>query len=231
MSRTWEPKHGLGSDALAAVNITAPLFLLATGLGLMFGMGASIVATIHLSNGKNRVANINVTQSVIVSSLLILFVTALVLVFPNLILSILGCSENLMQPAKSYIYGFVPFMIATTLISSCGFFLRLSGSPNYAMICSAVAAVINIILDYLFIFVFKLGIFGAALATGIGTIIGVIMMFLYMINTKNNIHFVSIKLSVKSLRLTLRNVFYMCKLGFSSLLGETAIATMMICGN
>ena len=46
---------GIGSDALAAVNITAPLFMIAAGIGLMFGVGASVVASIHLSQGKRKV--------------------------------------------------------------------------------------------------------------------------------------------------------------------------------
>ena len=54
--------RGIGSDALAAVNITAPLFLINTGVGLMFGVGASVVASIHLSHGKVKTARINVTQ-------------------------------------------------------------------------------------------------------------------------------------------------------------------------
>ena len=63
--------RGIGSDALAAVNITAPLFLINTGVGLMFGVGASVVASIHLSHGKARTARINVTQAVAVSSLIL----------------------------------------------------------------------------------------------------------------------------------------------------------------
>lgn len=62
---------GIGSDALAAVNITAPLFLLNTGVALMFGIGASVVASIHLSHRKIKVVQINITQAVIVSSLLL----------------------------------------------------------------------------------------------------------------------------------------------------------------
>ena len=54
---------GIGSDALAAVNITAPLFMITTGIGLMFGVGASVVASIHLSQGKRKVASINITQA------------------------------------------------------------------------------------------------------------------------------------------------------------------------
>ena len=55
--------RGIGSDALAAVNIAAPLFTLGTGLGLMFGMGGSVVASIHLAQGKPRIAAINITQA------------------------------------------------------------------------------------------------------------------------------------------------------------------------
>ena len=63
---------GIGSDALAAVNIVAPLWLFSTGVGLMFGVGASVVASIHLSHGKVKVARINITQSVVISSLLLM---------------------------------------------------------------------------------------------------------------------------------------------------------------
>ena len=62
---------GIGSDALAAVNITAPLFMIAAGIGLMFGVGASVVASIHLSQGKRKVASINITQAIAFSILTI----------------------------------------------------------------------------------------------------------------------------------------------------------------
>lgn len=55
---------GIGSDALAAVNIVAPLWLFSTGIGLMFGVGASVVASIHLSHNKPKTARINITQSI-----------------------------------------------------------------------------------------------------------------------------------------------------------------------
>ena len=72
---------GLGSDALAAVNITAPIFLLTTGIGLMFGLGASVVASIHLSQGKVKVARINITQAVVVSSLFLLLASIFVCMY------------------------------------------------------------------------------------------------------------------------------------------------------
>ena len=223
--------HGLGSDALAAINIAAPLFLFSTGIGLMFGMGASIVASIHLSAGKAKAARINMTQALLVSSLFLLLCTVLVLLFTEEVLVLFGCSERLMELGKYYIYGFVPFLTTNALIVSAGFFVRLSGAPRYAMICSIIAAIINIILDYLWIFVFKWGMFGAALATGVGTLVGVLLMLVFLFKKKNTLHFIRIKLSKNSLRLTMRNVGYMCNLGFSSFLCELAIASMMLCGN
>ena len=76
---------GIGSDALAAVNIVAPLWLFSTGVGLMFGVGASVVASIHLSHGKVKVARINITQSVVISSLLLMCTSVISIFLPVII--------------------------------------------------------------------------------------------------------------------------------------------------
>ena len=146
---------GIGSDALAAVNITAPLFLLNTGVALMFGIGASVVASIHLSHRKIKVAQINITQAVIVSSLLLTAYAVFVLCNTEKVSLCLGNSERLLPLAVEYIYWFMPFLPFSVLLSSGMFFVRLDGSPNYAMVCNIIPALINIILDYLFIFVFE----------------------------------------------------------------------------
>ena len=59
--------HGVGSDALAAVNIVAPLFLLSGGMGLMLGIGCSVVASIHLSHDNRHAADLNITQGILAS--------------------------------------------------------------------------------------------------------------------------------------------------------------------
>lgn len=146
---------GIGSDALTAVNITAPLFLLNTGVALMFGIGASVVASIHLSHRKIKVAQINITQAVIVSSLLLTAYAVFVLCNTEKVALCLGNSERLLPLAVEYIYWFMPFLPFSVLLSSGMFFVRLDGSPNYAMVCNIIPALINIILDYLFIFVFE----------------------------------------------------------------------------
>lgn len=222
---------GIGSDALAAVNITAPLFLINTGVALMFGIGASVVASIHLSHGKPKVARINVTQAVIVSSLLLIAYAAAILGNVEQVARLLGSSDRLLSLAAEYMYWFVPFLVFSALLSSGMFFVRLDGSPNYAMTCNIVAALINIFLDWLFIYVFRWGMFGAALATSLGYIIGALMILFYLLQRRHVIRLERIKLSLKSLRLTVRNVGYMMRLGLSTFLCEAAIATMMFVGN
>lgn len=222
---------GIGSDALAAVNITAPLFLINTGVGLMFGVGASVVASIHLSQGKVKVARINITQAVVVSSLFLALLFGIVCLFAPEVAVLLGSSERLLPLALEYMYWFVPFLVFSALLNSGMFFVRLDGSPNYAMMCNAIPAVINIILDYIFIFIFGWGMMGAALATSLGYMVGAAMILVYLSQRKRMLHFCRIKLSKKSMLLTWRNVKYMCRLGMSTFLCEGAIACMMFTGN
>lgn len=222
---------GIGSDALAAVNITAPLFLINTGVALMFGIGASVVASVHLSQGKAKVARINVTQAIIVSSVLLLIYAIGIVSNVERVAVWLGSSERLLPLAVEYMYWFVPFLVFSALLCSGMFFVRLDGAPNYAMVCNIIPAIINIVLDYVFIFILKWGMFGAALATSLGYIVGAVMILAYLFHPERILHVCRVKLSKKSLYLTIRNVGYMCRLGVSSFLCETAIATMMFVGN
>ena len=223
--------HGIGSDALAAVNIVVPLWLFATGVGLMFGMGASVLAAIHLSNGKLKVARIVITQAVIVSSAFLIIFSLITSLFASKTVEVLGASPQLTPLAVDYLLGFIPFSATNALLCSGGFFIRLDGSPRYAMACSMVAAIINIILDYLFIFPFGWGIFGAAIATSIGTVVGCVMILIYLLNPRHKLHLIKFKSSWNSIKLTMRNTWYACKLGASSFLIETANSCMMLCGN
>lgn len=77
----------------------------------------------------------------------------------------------------------LPFLVFSALLSSGMFFVRLDGSPNYAMLCNAIPAVVNILLDYVFI-LFQMGNDGAALATSLGYILGAGMIVVYLSRRK-----------------------------------------------
>ena len=222
---------GIGSDALAAVNITAPLFMIATGIGLMFGVGGSVVASIYLSQGKRKAANINITQALVFSTFIVLVMSALCFCFVGPLGCLLGSSDRLLPLVIEYMIWYLPFLVFYELLSTGMFFIRLDGSPNYAMMCNAIAAIFNIIFDYIFIFEFGWGMMGAAFATSLGTVVGGLMTVIYLTRFSRNIHLHRIKLSLKSLMLTLRNGGYMIKLGTSAFISEASIACMMFLGN
>ena len=223
--------RGIGSDALASVNIVAPLFTLGTGLGLMFGMGGSVVASINLAQGKRRVAEINITQSLVLPALLIALLSALLIHWHEPLLLLLGTPGELMVPAREYLVWFTLFLAPLAVFNILMFIVRLDGAPGFAMACNIMAACINIVLDYLFIFVFEWGLAGAAVATGIGYVVGSGVILWYMFRRSRTLRFVKLKISGKSMRLTVRNLWYMSYIGFPALLSELAISCLMIVGN
>lgn len=222
--------RGIGSDALAAVNIAAPLFVFAAGVGLMFGMGGAIIASINLAKEKLKVANINATQAIVVSFVMMSVISVLVAVFPTATARLLGAPEDILGLAREYLLAYALFAPVQTLLCVMTFFVRIDG-PKVSMWCMTTSTVVNFVLDYLFIFEFGWGLTGAAVATGIGGIVGCLMMGVYLLRYAPRIRPERLKMSAKSLRLTARNSGYIIRLGFSAFLGEAAIAVMMFSGN
>ena len=197
----------------------------------MLGMGGSILASIHLANKKIKTARIVLTQATITSAVSTLLISALSLFFIDEFLTLMDAPIEIRPLAREYAFGMIPFIIMGALTNTIPFFIRLDGAPNYAMKCCIVGAVVNIILDYLFIFEFGWGLFGAAIATSIGNTLGALMAFAYLFNKGKILKFVKVKLSRKGIRMSLRNVWYMCKLGGASFIGQSAVIILIICGN
>ena len=131
-----------------------------------------------------------------------------------------------------YLFWFSISLPFTVLVVALPFFTRLA-NPKISMWAMLAATIVNIILDYLFIFVFKWGLFGAAIATDIGEFVGAAIMLIYLFGRSRlvTVKFVWLKMSFKSLLLTLRNVGYMVKLGFSVFISEITLSVMIIAGN
>lgn len=223
--------HGVGPEGIACVNLIAPIMMFITGLGMLFGVGGTVVAAIHLSQDNPKAARINVTQAFLGGMATTLLIGLLLYVFPNSIMRLLGISARLMPMAREYYLWFVPTCLLLMFQILGEFVIRLDGAPRYAMYANIIPAVINIILDYVFIFPCGWGLKGAALATDIGVGIGAIMVFHYMNFKPKHLAFYHLKCSWTSLLLTLRNIRYMLKLGLSAFIGELAISVMMLTGN
>lgn len=223
--------HGVGAEGLACINLVAPIMMVVTGLGMMLGIGCSVVAAIHLAKGNVKAARINVTQSYLTAILGAALLSAVFYAFPNPILSLLGVSPQLMALAREYYLWFIPTCVFLMLQIVGEFVIRLDGSPRYAMYANIIPALVNIALDYTFILPCGWGLRGAALATDIGTALGALMALYYMLFRAKSLRLYRLKWTLTSLRLMARNMGYNVRLGFSAFVGELAISVMMLTGN
>ena len=223
--------HGVGSSGIAAINICYPIFLVLTGFALMVGMGASVVASIHLSQNNVKAARINVTQAMWFSTFVAIGVMIFALLAPEQISYMLGASQTLMPLVRDYLVYLIPsgIMLMWSIVGL--FIIRLDGSPKYAMWCNVVPAMLNIFFDWLFIFPLGMGVKGAAIASAISTVIGGVMAFVYLVKYAGTLKMSGVKMSPVSLTLSIRNIAYQCKIGFSALLGELTMAFVLFAGN
>ena len=173
--------HGVGSDGIAAVNICVPLLMLFTGIGLMVGAGCSVVASIQLSRGKSKSARLNVTQALLFVTIVALIPSVLMMAFPAETARMLGSSEHLLPMVADYLLWFVPSWVFQIWITVSLFVIRLDGVPKLAMVCSLITAVINVVLDWLFISPFGWGVMGAAFATSISIMAGGLVAMVYLL--------------------------------------------------
>lgn len=223
--------RGVGSDALAAVNICVSPTMLIVGIGLMLGVGASVVSSIHLSEHNVKAARINITQALAAGSLITCTFLLVTLSRPVVTARTLGASETLMPLVLDY----MPWLFVNCMFQiwcAVGLFVvRLDGSPGYAMWCNVLPGVMNVVLDYVFIFPLGMGIKGAAIATTLSCFLGFLMVVLYLTCIASQLQLIRLKLSKKSVRLSIRNIFYQCRIGVSALLGEATMGMLMLVGN
>ncbi len=223
--------HGVGADGIAAVNIVVPVFLIATGIGLMLGIGSSVIASIRLSENNVKAARIIMTQSFVIGLLVMGIICLGCAIFPHKTVNLLGCTSLLEKNAIGYLLWILPGL-PFLLVECIGMMLiRLDGSPKYAMSIQIVTAVLNISLDWYMVFPMGLGVMGAAMATSISCVVGGLMSFIYFVCCADRLRFYRLKLSVTSLLLTLRNTWYMSRIGFATFLSELAMGILILTGN
>jgi len=162
---------------------------------------------------------------------LTLLLSLLIVVFPDRTACLLGSSDRLLPLVKDYLLWFTPALVFQMWTAVGLFVIRLDGAPKLAMWCSVVAALLNVVLDWLFIFPLGWGVMGAAFATAISVSVGGVIVVVYLSFFARTLRFCPLKRSRKSLRLSLRNVGYQCRIGSSALLGEATLAMLMFVGN
>ncbi len=202
--------HGVGGDGIAAVNIYVPLLMLFQGVGLMIGVGCSVVVSIHLSRGRVKAARLNVTQALACVTGVTLLCVALLLAFPRQTALWLGSSLRLLPQVVDYLLWFTPALVFQMWSAVGLFVIRLDGAPKLAMWCSVAAALLNVVLDYLFIFPLGWGVRGAAFASALSVAVGGLIALGYLAFFARTLRLCPLKWSRKSARLSVRNIGYQC---------------------
>ena len=157
----------IGENALASVNLVQPYVQLIMAYALVISVGAQSIIGINLGKGEKEKAQNIFRTALIVLTTLSIAVTILGLFFSEEIALILGANEVLLEGASTYIQTISLFVVFVSVMFLFEMVVRTIGKPNISLISMVVAVLINVVLDYLLIKHFDLGIGGAALATGI----------------------------------------------------------------
>ena len=214
----------LGFLGNAATGVVFPFIVITQAFAWWIGDGCA--AHLSICQGRNDVEK---SHKSIGSGITLLFIISIVLMivallFKEPILKQFGAGEDTLGMASSYLTIlciFFPFFMLQNMLSPV---IRSDGSPIYSMLCLAVGAIVNIILDPIFIFVFKWGIEGAAWATVIGQVVSFIISAIYFIKPK------TFKMSLKSFIPDFKIFKEPAILGISSFITQIAIvAISLVC--
>ena len=172
--------RSIGELGNAATNVAFPLTTMCIAVALAFGVGGASGFNLNMGGGNKKKAMYFIGNSMTMTIVLGAVIAIFASIFLTPLLVFFGAPDNVLPYAEEYVriivIGF-PFAI----FSNTGTHLiRADGSPRFSMICSLIGAIINVVLDYIFVMLLDLGMSGAAWATIIGQIVSSIIVFEYM---------------------------------------------------
>lgn len=186
----------VGANALSATNIVYPVINILIGIGVMFATGGSAIVAKTMGENKNEDAREYFTIITISAIVVGIVVEIICIIFMKDIIYALGSTESLYYNCKEYLFFmiiFTPFIILKLYFD---YFLVTAGVANLGLLSSVAGGILNIVLDYVFIAEFNMGVRGAALATCIGYVVPSLVGIIYFFNKNNLLHFVKPKLNI-----------------------------------
>ena len=212
---------GVGTLGNAATNVIFPLVIIFNAVAGLIGNGAAANLSLKLGEGKKEEGGKIVGSAVTVSIIFSIILSVIAYLFLPKLVYMFGCTENVYQYAVDYgkiiILG-APFMIIYSALSQL---IRADGSPKYSMVLLVVGAILNIILDPIFIFTLNMGVKGGAIATVIGQIVSFVMAILYLKKVK------SVKLEKESFKVD-KSITRTLGLGLSSFITQSTVLALFV---
>lgn len=180
---------GSGSQGLAAMNICMPVFTILSCVGLLFGVGGATIMSISQGSGDMNTRNKAFSVSVFMMLIVGLMFSVFGVLFRREFAYLLGSDDQLLPLVLEYLTPVMCSALPFVLMYSLSVLLRADNNPKLAMAALMVGNISNIILDYVFVSVFHMGIFGASVATSIAPVLSLIVASFHFILRKNTVHF------------------------------------------
>ncbi|MEF9992753.1 MAG: MATE family efflux transporter [Romboutsia sp.] len=236
--------RGVGSDGLAALNICLPAFNILNSIGLLFGMGGA--TALSISVGKNDILE---SRRIFTQTILLAVVTGIIISisgvgFTKEIGYMLGATEESIYLVNEYLSGMLFMGFSYILVHTVASFIRNDNRPRLVMVATVSSGIINIILDYIFIFHLNLGIKGAALATSISSFLNLLILCSHFRSKKSTLKLIKFNPRVSRLVRILSNgmpsfiieissgiVIYTFNIAILTIIGKIGVSAYSIIAN
>ena len=182
--------QGVGSAALGAVNIGVPFITFAVALVSMFPMGGATVIAIRMGRGDKDGANHAFMTALTLTALTAAALTIVGTVFSQHIVDLCGArklGDEMRSLSADYLFYYSAFSLPMLMSNCLSVFVRNDGSPALSFLGMCTGAVSNIFLDWLFIFPLQMGVIGAAVASGLGQIVSLLVLLSHFIHKHRNL--------------------------------------------
>ncbi|MBF8984089.1 MATE family efflux transporter [Lutibacter sp. B2] len=205
--------RGVGPVALASVNLSMPFINMIFAVSLILSIGASTLISFSFGSNDTKKSNEIFTLNVVTLSLVGIIITILSLLFSEDLAVFLGATQETLNYVLDYLKIIIFFGPFFMVAYSLEVLVKTDGFPVYSIVFVGLAAIINIVLDYVFVILMGHGVAGAALATGLSQLISCLGFLYHFIFGKSKLKFVPLKVCFK----TLKSIFL---IGFPDALTE-----------
>ncbi|MCX6154978.1 MAG: MATE family efflux transporter [Candidatus Kapabacteria bacterium] len=179
----------VGTLGISAIHISMPIIMVFFAFGMLLGFGASSAVSLKLGEGKKKEAELILGNVFSLSLILSTIVTGILYIFLDPLLISFGAQGTVLEYARTFLKISLVGGVFQSIAWSLNNVIRAEGNPKTAMITMIISALINIVLNPLFIVIFKLGMAGSALATVIAQLVSLIWIFAYFLQKRSHLHF------------------------------------------
>ena len=192
--------RGVGAYAMSAVNLSVPFINLLFSIAVIFAVGTSTIIAYLLGQKNAQSANKLFSQNLVTLAVIGITISILVLVFTKPFALLLGADELTLEYTIHYLQGLAPFAVCFMISYNLEVLVKTDGRPRLALITVCVGCVTNCVLDYLAIFHWDMGIWGAAAATGVSQLLTCVIYMTHFFGKYTTFHPVRFRMDWKIYR-------------------------------